>query len=136
MITLPCTIHKKEVLRDIANTVLPTWSKILDVTIGFMGKNKPIEVHFIVPGPTNKHWHAGSKLAEFDTHGDNKFIAYQGIHNKHRKPTTKHLKAILDIIQPIIPELNNKATTLVEVLRNAAAHVTKRVNLLAAAGEN
>ena len=79
-----------------------------------MGKNKPIEVHFVVPGPTNsKYWHAGSKLAEFDAHGVNKLIAYQGIHNKHRKPTTKHLKAILDIIQPIIPELINKAATLV-----------------------
>ena len=82
------------------------------------------------PGPrSNKYWHAGAMLSEFDTEGINKLIAYQGIHNRHRKPVAQHLKAIMDIIHPIIPELNTKASTLMEVIRNAEAQVTNRVNL-------
>ena len=54
--------------------------------------------------------------------------------NTGKKPSTKHLKAILDSIQPIIPELNSKAQALVEIIRKAAAQITNRVNLLAAAG--
>ena len=37
-------------------------------------------------------------------------------------------------MNPIIPEFNIKASALVETIRNAAAHISKRVNLLAAAG--
>ena len=123
----------KEILVDIANTVLTSWPKLMDITIGFLGKLKPIELHFVVPGSKgNKYWHASAKLSEFDSEGVNKLIAYQGIHNKHRKPTTKHLKAIIEIMNPIIPELSSKASAIVETIRNAAAHIAKRVNLLAA----
>ena len=135
MFTLPCTDNHKEILMDVANTVLTIWPRLLEVTAGPMGKYKPVEVHFVFPGKkSNIYWHAGAMITEYDAESINKLIAYQGIHNKHRKPSTKHLKAILDIIQPIIPEINNKAQVMVEIIRNAAAQITNRVNLLAAAG--
>ena len=122
------------ILSDISNTILTIWPAYLHMALGNLGTIMPLELHVVMPASTySRYWHASTSLCDFDK-GIHTFIAYQGIHNLHRKLTNKALRTTLDIFPSIVPNLKTKATHIIDLLRSSSAAVQSRLGEITASG--
>ena len=122
------------ILSDISNTILTIWPAYLHMVLGNLGTIMPLELHVVMPASTySRYWHASTSLCDFEN-GIHTFIAYQGIHNLHRKLTNKALRTTLDIFPSIVPNLKTKATHIIDLLRSSSASVQSTLGEISASG--
>ena len=127
----------KGILADIGNTILTIWPRYLEIALGHLGKYMPVELHINMPATEyNKYTHATTKLMDFKENGLHKHITYPGVYNKHRKPSNKALRIVLDHAPGITPNLMEKIKHIVDLIKAADRTVNTRIIELAAAGVN
>ena len=127
----------KGILADIGNTILTIWPRYLEVALGHLGKYMPVEIHITISANEyNKYTHATTKLMDFKENGLHKHITYPGVYNKHRKPSNKALRIILDHAPGITPNIMEKTKHIVDLIKAADRTVNTRIIELAAAGVN
>ena len=122
-------------IAEVCNTLLTTWPRAIRIILGYIGIYMPTELHVVMPGDKySRYWHAGTVLYDHDQEGIHKYQVYQGIFTEHRKISTAQFKTYADIAPAASPGFSDKATFLVDLIRNGRNTIQDRVASLATNG--
>ena len=128
----PDVIH---IIADIINTIMTIWPSYLHLTLSSLGRYTPLEVHATLPGSTHsKYWHSSTLLTDFNEDGVHNYITYQGVFNRHRKPSSRDLNSIFDLNPPLNPNLRDATPAIVNLIRTSSSIIQGRVVQLASEG--